>query len=134
MTEKNVQGREITEMQIVPDLLTGTDIGTWQAEYLLREVEFERIKNGEPITYIWANSIALTTLGYGLNLLGEGYSEFAKISKGEWVALSCGIGLTIILYGIGLLLPNNRKKVMKKIEEHFETAPTKRQAFKEQKK
>lgn len=132
MTEKNVQGREITETQIIPDLLTGTDIGTWQAEYLLREVEFERIKYGKPITFNWANSIALTSFGFGLNLLGKGYSNFTNISKGEWIALIVGIALSVTLYVIGLYLPNNRKKVMNKIEKHFEDAPTKRQAFKEQ--
>lgn len=134
MAEKIVQGREITETQIVPDLLTGTDIGTWQAEYLLREIEFERIKYGKPVTFIWANSIALTTVGFGLNLVAKGYSSVANISKGEWVALSVGIALSVALYFIGLLLPNNRKKVMKKIEKHFEDAPTRRQVFKEQNK
>ena len=132
MTDKNVHGREITETQLVPDLLTGTDIGTWQAEYLLREVEFERIKYGKPITFIWAVSIALTTFGFGLNLLAKGYSDVASISKGEWVALGVGIVLSVVLYIIGLCLPNNRKKVMKKIGKYFKEAPTKRQAFKDQ--
>jgi hypothetical protein len=132
MTDKIIRGKKITETQIVPDLLTGTDIGTWQAEYLLREVEFERIKYGKPITFTWANSIALTTVGFGLNLVAKGYSNVASLSKGEWVALGAGIVFSIALYIIGLLLPNNRKKVIKKIEKHFEDAPTKRQAFKEQ--
>jgi len=131
MAEMNIQDREITETQIIPDLLTGTDIGTWQAEYLLREVEFERIKYGKPITFNWANSIALTSFGFGLNLLGKGYSDITNISKGEWIALVAGIAVSILLYVIGLCLPNNRKKVMDKIEKHFEDAPTKRQAFKE---
>jgi len=132
MTEKNIHNREITETQLVPDLLTGTDIGTWQAEYLLREVEFERIKYGKPITFTWAVSIALTTFGFGLNLFAKGYSDVASISRGEWVALGVGIALSVGLYIIGLCLPNNRKKVMKKIEKHFKEAPTKRQAFKDQ--
>ncbi len=132
MTEKNVQGKEITETQFFPNLLTGADIGTWQAEYLLREVEFERIKNGKPITFILAVSIALTTLGLGLNLLGKGYTDITSISKGEWVALGIGIALSVVMYCIGLCFPNDRKKVMKKIEEHFKEAPTKRQVFKEQ--
>jgi hypothetical protein len=132
MTEKNVHGKEITETQFVPDLFTGTDIGTWQAEYLLREVEFERIKYGKPITFNWAVSIFLTTFGFALFLLAKGYTDIASISQGEWIALVIGIVLSVVLYIIGLCLPNNRKKVMKKIEKHFKEAPTKRQAFKEQ--
>jgi len=131
MSNQTVQGREITETQIVPDLLTGTDIGTWQAEYLLREVEFERIKHGKPITFNWANSIALTSLGFGLNLFAKGYSDSSLITNGEWIALGVGIAASMILYLIGFFLPNNRKTVMKKIEKHFENAPTHRQIIRE---
>lgn len=127
MTERIIENQEITETQVIPDLLTGSDIGTWQAEYLLREVEFERIKHGKPITYNWANSIALTSFGFGLSLLAKGYSNASLITKGEWVALAFGIGISVVLYLIGIFLPDNRKKVMKKIESHFETAPTQRQ-------
>ncbi|ABX51417.1 hypothetical protein Sbal625DRAFT_0804 [Shewanella baltica OS625] len=127
MTERIIENQVITETQVIPDLLTGSDIGTWQAEYLLREVEFERIKHGKPITYNWANSIALTSFGFGLSLLAKGYSSASLITKGEWVALAFGIGISVVLYLIGIFLPDNRKKVMKKIESHFETAPTQRQ-------
>lgn len=127
MADRIVENQEITETQVIPDLLTGSDIGTWQAEYLLREVEYERIKHGKPVTYNWANSIALTTFGFGLNLLAKGYSDSSIITKDEWIALGAGTFIFIGLYIIGLCLPDNRKKVMKKIEKHFETAPTHRQ-------
>lgn len=127
MTERIIENQEFTETQEVPDLLTGSDIGTWQAEYLLREVEFERIKHGKPVTYNWANSITLTSFGFGLSLLAKGYSNTSLITKGEWVALAFGVGISAILYLIGIFLPDNKKKVMKKIESHFETAPTQRQ-------
>lgn len=130
MTTKIIENQEITETQMVPNLLTGTDIGTWQAEYLLREVEFERIKNGKPVTHNLANSIVLTSFGFGLNLFSKGYADITTISKGEWIALSVGSIISVIFYIIGMCLPNNRKKVMKEIEDHFKNAPTKRQAFK----
>jgi hypothetical protein len=127
MTERIIKDQEITETQVVPDLLTGSDIGTWQAEYLLREVEFERIKHGKPVTYNWANSLALTTFGFGLSLLAKGYSDALLITKGEWIALAVGVAASGVLYVIGIYIPDNRKRVMKKIESHFETAPTQRQ-------
>ena len=130
MVDRLIENQEITETQVIPDLLTGADIGTWQAEYLLREVEFERIRQGKPITYNWANSIALTTFGFGLNLLAKGYSDLSQISRGEWIALCIGTVIFIGLYLIGLCLPDDRKKVMRKIEKHFETAPTHRQIIK----
>jgi hypothetical protein len=116
---------------VVNDILSGTDIGTWQAEYLLRKVEFERIKHGTLLIFTWANGIALTTVGFGLNLIAKGYSAIDNVSKGEWVALVIGAVASILLYLIGLCLPNEQKKVMKKIQKHFEDAPTKKQAFRE---
>ena len=95
----------------------------------MREVEFERLKNGKPITYNWANSVGLTTFGFALNLLGKGYSDYTIIVKGEWIALAFGGGVTIILYLVGLCLKDSRKLVMKKIEKHFESAPTKRRVL-----
>ncbi|MDN3551904.1 hypothetical protein QWY74_00210 [Halomonas almeriensis] len=130
MTDKIVRDRELSDTQLVPDLLTGTDIGTWQAEYLLREVEFERLMHGKPVTYNWANSIALATFGFCLNIGAKGYSDISRVSSGEWVALAAGFGIAAILYLIGLALPDRRKEVIKNIRDHFEQAPTKRQVFK----
>ncbi|ELB2852739.1 hypothetical protein HJ049_03785 [Vibrio parahaemolyticus] len=127
MSEVDIQGKKLTNTQLVEGLFTGSDIGTWQAEYLLREVEFERLKNGRPVTYVWTSSIFLTTIGYGLNLLGKGYSDHSLIAKDEWIALGCGCGATLVLFLIGLVLKDKRKEVMDNIEKHFESAPTKRQ-------
>ena len=126
-----VDNQNIHETQIISGLLTGTDIGTWQADYQLREVEFVHLKNGKPITYNWANSIGLTAIGFGLNLLSKGYSDINLITFGEWVALGVGVAASLVLYFIGLFIPDNRKKVMNKIQAHFENAPTRRQAFRE---
>jgi len=108
-------------------VLTDTSVGTWQEDYPLREVDFVHIKHGKPITYIWANSIFLTTFGFGLNLLSKWYSQ---ITNGEWIAFGCGLSLSVILYLIGLMLPNERKRVMHDIEKHFKNAPKSRQAVK----
>lgn len=126
MVKTDISDLEITDTQIVDNLLTGGDIGTWQADYLLREVEFERLKNGKPVTHNWANSVGLTTFGFALNLLSKGYSDYTAIAKGEWIALAFGVGATMILYVVGLCIKDSRKLVMKKIEKHFESAPTKR--------
>ncbi|OAN13330.1 hypothetical protein A3K86_16900 [Photobacterium jeanii] len=124
MEKIEIKDSKITSTQMVDSLLTGGDIGTWQADYLLREVEFERLKNGKPVTYNWANSIGLTTFGFALNLFGKGYSNYTVISKGEWIAFGGGIAVTVTLYLIGLCLKDSRKMVMEKIEQHFENAPT----------
>ena len=132
-----IENRKITETIPVHGLLSDTNIGTWQADFPLTALDFEHIKNGKPITFLWANSILLATLGYGLNLLGKSSSQYMGVSQtiyiGEWIALGIGIGLSVILYLIGLALPNNRKRVMKNINEHFRDSPKKRQLVKGEK-
>lgn len=134
MARKEVKGEQATEPYLVPDLLSGASVGTWQEDYPLREVDFERIKHSKPITFVWANSFLLTCFGFGLSLLAKGYSDVSAIRKGEWVALVMGLVFSGALYLIGLLVPNKRKETMRKIEEHFRKAPTTRQAFREKSK
>ena len=130
-----IKDQQITETIPVHGLISGATIGTWQADYPLTALDFEYIKNGKPMTFNWANSSLLTSFGFGLNLLGKGVSQFANVKQdiyiGEWIALGCGIGFSIILYSIGLVLPNNRKSIMKKIQDHFKKAPKRRQVIQE---
>lgn len=135
--DKVYKDKVLTETFIATeDLLSGTTIGTWQEDYPLRQVEFEWIKDSNPMTFIWANSILLTTLGFGLNLLAKGYSAFTSntppIGKSEWIAFFSGLAASAVLYVVGVFLPNKRKKVMTKIEQHFKNAPTRRQAYRGQ--
>ncbi len=129
-----IENEQITETIPVHGLLSGANVGTWQADYPLTAIDYEHIKNGKPITFNWANSILLTTVGFGLNLLGKGASEMAGIQQeiyfGEWVALGVGFITSILLYLIGLMLPNDRKKIMKNIQDHFKNSPKQRQVVK----
>ena len=134
MSEKIIN-QNITETQFVQGLLSDTSIGTWQADYPLTGRDYEHLKNGKPVTYNWANSILLTTIGLGLSILGKFISQKSDptviIYNGEWIALSIGLIASIILYLIGLALPNDKKKIMKKLKEHFDNSPKKRQIVKE---
>lgn len=126
-----VENQQITETIPVHGLLSGANIGTWQADYPLTAIDFEHIKNGKPVTFNWANSILLATVGFGLNLLGKGASQVVGVQQpiyvGEWIALGFGVFVAIVLYGIGLALPNERKRVMKEIQDHFKNSPKQRQ-------
>lgn len=119
----------------MPGLLSGASIGTWQADYPLTGRDYEHLKNGKPVTFNWANSILLTSIGIGLTLFGKYISQqtvpSVVIYKGEWIALGVGIAISIILYLIGLCLPNDRKSIMKKLKDHFDNSPKKRQLVQE---
>lgn len=134
MTEQIYKDKAITQTVIADNILSDTSVGTWQEDYPLREVDFVHIKHGKPITYIWANSVFLTTFGFGLNLLAKWFaqadSNISQITNGEWIAFGCGAAISLVLYIVGLMLPNERTKVMNDIEIHFKLAPKSRQAVK----
>jgi hypothetical protein len=129
-----VENQQITETIIVHGLMSGASVGTWQADYPLTALDFEHIKNGKPVTFNWANSILLAGVGFGLNLLGKGVSQLAGIQQqiyiGEWIAFGSAVVVSFVLYFIGLLLPNDRKRVMTEIQDHFKSAPKQRQVVK----
>ena len=129
MAKKVIQGEEAKRPYVVPDLLSGISIGTLQEDFPLREVDFDRIKDGKPKTHQAAISILLTSFGYSLSLIPKGYPDVSVIKMGEWMPLGFGLALSLLVYVIGMALPNKRKVLMKDIEEHFKKAPTSRQAF-----
>jgi len=126
-----IENQQISETIPVHGLISGASIGTWQADYPLTALDFEHIKNGKPVTFNWANSILLATVGFGFNILAKGATTLAGVEQqvyiGEWIALGAGVAISIVLYLVGLALPNDRKRVMKEIKEHFNTAPKQRQ-------
>ena len=125
-----IANQKINRTVIVPNLLSGTNIGTWQADYPLTGRDYEHLRNGKPITLNWANSIFLASIGIGLTLMGKFISQYkgstVVIYHGEWTALACGLTISNILYLIGLLLPNDRKLIMKQLKNHFDSSPKKR--------
>jgi hypothetical protein len=131
ISNQNISNQNIGETVIVPDLLSGITIGTLQADYLLNGRDYEHLRSGKPITFNWANSILLTSVGMGLSLLGRFLSQkfdpSIVIHWGEWVALGIGFAVSIILYLIGFALPDDRKTMMKKLKNHFDSSPKKRQ-------
>lgn len=129
-----IENQEITRTIQVQGLLSGADVGTWQADYPLTAVDFEHIKNGKPVTFNWANSILLTTLGFGMSIAAKYFTQLAGVQQqiypGEWWAFVAGTLLAAVLYLLGLAMPNDRKTVMRKIQDHFKTSPRKRQLVK----
>lgn len=122
-----IENQTITETIPIQGFWSGASIGTWQEDYPLTALDFERLIYGKPQTFTWASGVFIATLGFGLNLLGKGMSGITgaqqQILLGEWIALAFGFLISVVLYFIGLALPNERKKVVKKIQQHFEDSP-----------
>ena len=121
-----------------PNLLSGKIIGTFQEDYPLCEADYLRLKTtSRPVIWGFANLIFLPTLGYAISLIPKFIDKFnekpVEFAISEWLPLLIGICLSSILYLIGLKLPNDRKDIMTKIDDHFKQAPKSRQIIREKK-
>ncbi|MBY5948274.1 hypothetical protein [Photobacterium rosenbergii] len=129
MTQNRIENQTITETVEAEGLIMAPTVGTWQPDYGLSEADFVRLRTGKPVTYNWANSILLTTFGFGLSLFAKAYPSImnndikSPVTEGEWITLGVGLGITGLLYLIGTTMPDERKKVLKDIEAHFQSAP-----------
>lgn len=119
----DIKNQKLTKPTKVKGLLSHEGIGTLQQNYPLTELDFELIQNGKSQTSNWAHSIFLTSFGYSLGLLKKFFDENETVSTSEWEALGIGVALSVLIYGIGWLLPSKRKKIINKIQQHFDDSP-----------
>lgn len=141
MADKIFKNKVLNQTFEAMDILSNVSVGTWQEDYLLTELEFERIKSDKSITFLWAHRIFLSTIGFGIIIAAKGISTWVnvpeRISIVEWAALGIGVVVSIFIYIVGYIvdyfLPNNRKRVMKNIERHFDAAIKRRIAYRKTK-
>ncbi|MBI6918188.1 hypothetical protein JET68_05195 [Pseudomonas monteilii] len=116
------------------DLYSGEylSVATVQADYSLSATEHVILKNQWVSIYGWALNVGFATFGYFLSILPKllAYLENSanpSVAKGEWIALAFGSVAVVVLCLVGSCWPNDRKKLLKAIDEHFAKAPKSRQ-------
>lgn len=123
-----VQGQVFKETITLETDSTNPIIGSLQADFGLCEADYLRIKNGYPKTLIWAHSILLANAGLGISILGKYIDRILNgsntpILAWEKYGFISALIVSFFLYLLGIFLPNEKKKVMKDIKNHFEYSP-----------
>jgi hypothetical protein len=129
---KNVYENEVFRETVVTDnLLTGMSIGTLQADFLLCEADFLRLKGGSSAFVTWSLNVLFATIGYAMSILPKWISELAgkpeKVSQSEWTTFAIGLSISFILLLISKAMPNEKKELLNSISQHFKSAPKSRQ-------
>lgn len=125
--EHAYEGRQLSQPIAVTDLLNGHSVTTMQPPYLLTEADFLRLKGGPPVTAALATIVFSGAVGYAVSLgpkitpLFEGGKS--QLTSGEISTMVAGAFFSVVLYAIGFYWPNDKKKTMKKIASHFDSAP-----------
>lgn len=121
------EGRQLSQPIVVADLLNGRSVTTMQPPYLLTEADFLRLKGGPPVTAALATIVFSAVVGYVVSLGPKIAPLFdggkSGLTSGELNTMGVGTLASAALYAIGFWLPNEKKKTMKKISKHFDSAP-----------
>ncbi len=134
---EDIKNEELTQTTHFDNIITGVKVGTWQENFQLTALQFEYIKNGHSQWHNWASNILIASITSLLLILAKITSNFFGekqiITNLELYALGSAIILSIILYVIAFFIPNNNKKTMKKIQDHFKELPEIQQIKRESK-
>ena len=126
-------GQVITEtVSLDENVNTQPAILISQEPFHLTEADFLRIQGGRTRLATPATGFLLTSLGMALILFlkyvqARANGSSITIETLEWLAPAIGVGIASLLYLIDKWLPNEKKQVMKDIENHFSEAPRTRQ-------
>lgn len=131
MTQGVYENKVITQTVMADNLFTGLSIGTFQEDFQLCEADFLRLRNERTPLSNWSLNILFATIGYGISILPKWISDLAgkpeKVSLSEWAALVAGLAVSLALYLIGKLFPNEKKQLLGRMAQHFKCAPKTRQ-------
>lgn len=108
---------------VVSNLLNGQSVASLQAVFPLTEADFLRLKGSQPVTTAFATIIFSGVIGYAISL-GPKLEPLAsggkfQLTTGETWTLILGVGISVLLYAIGFMCPNEKKRTMRLIENHF---------------
>lgn len=110
------------EIEVEPEIVIA------QAAFALSEAEFMKMKYGEPKIIQISYSIAMVGIGTSFNLIGKWWQanenqKTTAIEMWEILATVIPLAVALILIVIGVFLPNDKKRILKKIEGHFDSSP-----------
>lgn len=126
---KITTGEQFTQTYAVKeDIATEPSLLISQEVFPLTEADFLRLKHRWSQVNWWADRLLFLGIGLLIVLAAKYvaaniFHNPVQIEKGEWTAPALAIVLALVLFLVGIVLPDERKKVMKDIEAHFTTAP-----------
>lgn len=137
MPDSVYENQVITQTVMTEDLFTGISIGTFQEDFQLCEADFLRLRNEGTALTTWSLNILFASIGYGMSILPKWISEIAgkaeKVSQSEWAALAACLAASLVFFLISKFIPNEKKELLKRMDQHFKSAPKTRQFVREQK-
>jgi hypothetical protein len=132
-----VKNQSFTQPLKINNVFTGIALGTFQENFQLCEADYIRLMDTNTAFMTWAVCVFSAAIGYGISILPKLSSQLLggseKVSGYEWLALIIPIIISIVFFVSGKFIPNKKTKLIKEMNDHFESAPRTRQLVKGQK-
>ena len=116
MTDHNFTNTTITETVVLSEPLSGNSIASIQAIYPFTEADYVRLDSQGNVVKNWATSFLFVAIGSAVTLLQNVYKDGLNtpndVASGDVIVLS-------ILSLITAFVPNEKKKLMKRIGKFF---------------
>lgn len=124
---QNYSGQNLTQPVMVNGaVITNPQIAIPREPFLLERYHFAKLIKGDSFFLGLANTILGAVIGLFINMLAKliGSKIDDKITFDSWevYAFLIALVLMIICYGVYYLVPNERRRLITKIKEHFENS------------
>jgi hypothetical protein len=109
----------------------GGDFATVQADFHLSTADYLRLKDDRNLLSTWSVNLFFAFFGYFLSISPKFISQLSggkeSLANNEWWVLGIGVLVCLAMWGVGLRLPSEKKKVMELMGHHFANSPKSRQ-------
>lgn len=99
-------------------------IYTFQKPYDLKENEYLILTKPNSKLSLWAHIILAGSIGWCISVfvryVYSFFSQGSDVKIWELLALFFTVVVTLILWGLSAVLPNDKKKLLQRISKHFE--------------
>ncbi|WP_313317477.1 hypothetical protein [Pseudomonas sp.] len=133
MTDHNYTNTNITETVVLSQALSGNSIASIQAIYPFTEADYVRLDSQGNIVKTWATSFLFVAIGSAVTLLQnvfkDGLERPNDIAPGDLVVLAVLSLVTVLLFAVSAFVPNEKKKLMKRIDKFFKNSPSQNHFF-----
>lgn len=124
---QNYTGQTINQpIMVNGSIMTNPQITIPRPPYLLERYDFDKLIKGESFFLTLANILMGAVIGLFINMLakliGSKIDQTIVFDNWEIFAFLISLGLMIICYVIHYFVPNERRRIIKVIKEHFENS------------
>lgn len=125
--QQDYSGQNLTKPVMVNGaVVTNLQIAIPREPFLLERYYYDKLIKGDSHLLTLANTILGAVIGLFINMLakfiGSQIDNNIIFDKWEVYAFITALVLMLILYLINYFVPNERRRIIKKINEHFENS------------